>query len=178
MPGMSGCDLLAWVAEHYPEVIRILLTGHASTETAIRAINEGAVYHIFTKPCRDVHLAVAIRKALEQRGLLRENLRLRDVRRSQAAASEQLRQSLEDLVQVVSDGLQKPLQAIADLDLSPPELGAGEASNPDAKALLAGALSTAAEVQRVVTDLLKHCRDQRASTPVDQTGGECLAQST
>jgi two-component system probable response regulator PhcQ len=177
MPGMSGCELLAWVAEHYPEVVRILLTGHASTETAIRAINEGAVYHIFTKPCRDVHLAVAIRKALEQRELLRENLRLRDVRRREAAASEHLLQSLEDLVQVVSDGLWKPLQAMADLDPSADGEGR-KASDPDAKTLLDGALSTSAEVQRVVTDLLKHCRDQRTGTAVNQTGGECLAQST
>ncbi len=39
MPGMSGTDLLARVAKDYPQVMRILLTGHASTETAIRASN-------------------------------------------------------------------------------------------------------------------------------------------
>ncbi|MBN2021696.1 MAG: response regulator [Pirellulales bacterium] len=67
MPGMSGSDLLAWVAEHCSEVRRIVLTGHATAATAIRAINEGAVFRFFTKPCDEVELAIAIREALEQR---------------------------------------------------------------------------------------------------------------
>ena len=79
MPGMSGCDLVAWVARHYPHVVRILLTGHITTDLAIRAINEGAVFQIFTKPCRDVHLAVAIRKAIEQRAIAKEHERLRQM---------------------------------------------------------------------------------------------------
>ena len=65
MPGMSGCDLLAWVAKNCPEVARIVLTGHPTAETAIRAINEGVVYQFFTKPCDPVKLAIAISKALE-----------------------------------------------------------------------------------------------------------------
>jgi len=35
--------------------------------TAPRAINEGAVFRFFVKPCRDFDLAAAIRLALEQR---------------------------------------------------------------------------------------------------------------
>ena len=67
MPGLSGTELLAWVAEHYPEVVRILLTGHASVETAVRAINEATVYKFFVKPCKEFDLAMAIRQALEQK---------------------------------------------------------------------------------------------------------------
>ncbi len=80
MPGMSGTELLAWVAEDYPQVMRILLTGHASTETAIRAINEGEVCQFLTKPCDGSTLAVAIRKALDQKELLSSSpfLRLDD----------------------------------------------------------------------------------------------------
>ena len=66
MPGMCGSDLLAWVAENCPKVMRIVLTGRPTVEAAIRAINEGAVYQFFTKPCNPAVLAVAIRKALEQ----------------------------------------------------------------------------------------------------------------
>jgi DNA-binding NtrC family response regulator len=75
MPGMRGTDLLAWVAEHYPDVIRIMLTGQPSVESAIRAINEGAVYQFFTKPCNPVDLAIAIRKALEHADLAAEGTR-------------------------------------------------------------------------------------------------------
>jgi two-component system probable response regulator PhcQ len=65
MPGMTGSDLMAWVSENCPETKRIVLTGHASTATAIRAINEGGVFRFFTKPCNEVELALAIRQALE-----------------------------------------------------------------------------------------------------------------
>lgn len=67
MPGLSGSDLLTWVAAHCPEVVRIVLTGHPSAETAIRAINEADVFRFFTKPCDTVRLALAIRQAIELR---------------------------------------------------------------------------------------------------------------
>ena len=67
MPGRSGTELLAWAAEYYPDVMRIMLTGVPTVETAVGAINRGAVYQFFTKPCDDVELAVAIRTAMEER---------------------------------------------------------------------------------------------------------------
>lgn len=79
MPGISGTDLLAWVSDNYPDVMRIVLTGHATTETAIRAINEGDVYHFFTKPCDEVKLALTIREALEQKEHAKQNRTLLDL---------------------------------------------------------------------------------------------------
>jgi DNA-binding NtrC family response regulator len=76
MAGMSGGQLLAWVAEHCPEVVRIMLTGQATAATAIRAINAGAVYHFFTKPVSHAHLAITIRRALEHKDLLAKYRRL------------------------------------------------------------------------------------------------------
>ena len=67
MPGTSGMELLTWVSKHFPEVVRILLTGFPSTEIAIRAINESLVFRFFTKPCDPVALALAIHEALQQK---------------------------------------------------------------------------------------------------------------
>lgn len=67
MPGERGTALLAWVAQHFPEVARIVLTGQPTVEAAISAINQAAVFQFFTKPCNEVDLALAIRRALEQR---------------------------------------------------------------------------------------------------------------
>ena len=67
MPGMSGTDLIAWAARNCPRAARIILTGHATADTAIRAINEGSVFRFFTKPCDAVELALTIRRALEQK---------------------------------------------------------------------------------------------------------------
>lgn len=67
MPGERGTVLLAWVAQHFPEVVRIVLTGQPTVEAAISAINQAAVFQFFTKPCNEVELALAIRRALELR---------------------------------------------------------------------------------------------------------------
>lgn len=76
MPGVSGIDLLTWTAEHLPDVVRIMLTGHADTTVAIRAINDAAIYRFFTKPCDHVQLAIAIRKGIEHRAAQAEFRRL------------------------------------------------------------------------------------------------------
>jgi len=67
MPGMSGTEFMAWIVKHCPDIVRMVLTGSDSQETAMRAINEGQVYRFFTKPCDIVELAIAIRTGLEAR---------------------------------------------------------------------------------------------------------------
>ncbi len=110
MPGMSGCDLVAWVAEHYPEVTRIILTGNATVETALRAINEGSVHHFFTKPCSVVQLAITIRKALERKSWLEENQRLTE----SVYAREHLPADLVSSLQKVEDLLGCEGDSLAD----------------------------------------------------------------
>jgi two-component system, probable response regulator PhcQ len=102
MPGMSGSELLAWAAKHYPEVMRIVLTGCAQPEVAIRAINEGAVYHFFQKPCDEVQLAIAIRKALEHKQAIGENRRLLELHAQQTAQLKALNEQLAGLAQTVA----------------------------------------------------------------------------
>jgi DNA-binding NtrC family response regulator len=67
MPGMLGTELLAEVRRQFPDVVPILLTGYGSLEVAQRAVNDGAVYRILTKPCDTAQLAVAIRQALRHK---------------------------------------------------------------------------------------------------------------
>jgi DNA-binding NtrC family response regulator len=73
MPGMCGTRFLSWVADNFPEVMRIILTGQPDVPSALRAINEGQVYRYFTKPCHIVELAVAIRHGLEEKQLRRRS---------------------------------------------------------------------------------------------------------
>jgi DNA-binding NtrC family response regulator len=65
MPGQSGTELLKWVMEHLPRVVRIVLTGQPSADVAIRAINEASVFRFLQKPCHPFDLAMAIREGLE-----------------------------------------------------------------------------------------------------------------
>jgi len=84
MPGMSGAALLALVRMHYPDTIRIMLTGHASLDAAITAINRGEIYRFFVKPWNDNELLFAVQTALEKYNLEAENRRLLSIVRQQA----------------------------------------------------------------------------------------------
>ncbi len=64
MPGMSGSELLAYARKNHPDVLRIMLTGHASVSSAMNAIYEGWVYQYLHKPCNAVDLASAIHNGL------------------------------------------------------------------------------------------------------------------
>ncbi|MFH0945070.1 MAG: response regulator [Planctomycetota bacterium] len=90
MPGMTGAEFLAEVRKRHPLIVRMMLTGHASTEAAIKAINEGEVYRFFTKPCNADELAATIRQALSQYELARRSWSLLREFRSQGKYIEQL----------------------------------------------------------------------------------------
>lgn len=51
MPNMNGAELLGQVRQMQPDTIRVLLTGDADLDSAMRAVNEGYVYRYLTKPC-------------------------------------------------------------------------------------------------------------------------------
>ena len=77
MPGIDGVELLRYVREQAPDTAVILITAHASTDSAIEAVRLGA-YDYVTKPFDIEELKVTVRHALEQQALQRENVLLRD----------------------------------------------------------------------------------------------------
>jgi DNA-binding NtrC family response regulator len=69
MPGMQGTELLTRVRYAYPNVIRIILTGHASVQSAMKAIHEGWIYQYLHKPCHAADLAAVLYTAMLLRSL-------------------------------------------------------------------------------------------------------------
>lgn len=84
MPGMGGAEFLSRVRELYPATIRIILTGYASIDAAMKAVNDGEIYRFFMKPWDDTDLRLAIRSAIEKYDLHRENQRLLGIVQEQA----------------------------------------------------------------------------------------------
>ncbi len=76
LPDIDGIDILKQVKSTSPAVEVILITGHASAETAVRAMKEGAFDYI-TKPLNIDEIRIIIGKAVEKRRLLNENVYLR-----------------------------------------------------------------------------------------------------
>lgn len=64
MPGMSGTDLLAIVAGEFAACGRIILTGHATVDIAVRAVNRARIASLLLKPCDPAVLGDAINKAV------------------------------------------------------------------------------------------------------------------
>jgi DNA-binding NtrC family response regulator len=72
MPEMDGVDFLKVVRERRPHSTRILLTGYADVENAIRAINEAGLYQYLQKPWDNAHLKLVIRNGIERSSLVNE----------------------------------------------------------------------------------------------------------
>jgi two-component system response regulator HydG len=75
MPGLTGLELLREVKSAVPDVDVILLTAFGTVEEAVTAMKDGAV-DFLTKPFQRAQLIRVIRKALERRELIAQNLAL------------------------------------------------------------------------------------------------------
>lgn len=69
MPGMGGAEFLTLVRKLLPSTIRIILTGEASVDAAVLAINEGRVYRYLRKPVHPSELSHTITYGLLERSL-------------------------------------------------------------------------------------------------------------
>jgi two-component system probable response regulator PhcQ len=103
MPGMGGAEFLSRVKDLYPETVRILLTGYASIDAAMKAVNDGEIYRFFMKPWDDMDLRMAIRSAIEKFDLQQENERLLGVVRKQAGELNAIENRYPGITQLEKD---------------------------------------------------------------------------
>lgn len=64
MPRMNGVEFLRRVRELAPETVRVLLTGSADVNAAVRAVNEGNIFRFLLKPCPPESLQEALDEGL------------------------------------------------------------------------------------------------------------------
>ena len=77
LPDVDGMEILELAKEIDPDVAVIVITGHASLEAVVEAVNEGA-YTYFVKPANEDEIKTTIINALRQQRLSHENRRLVD----------------------------------------------------------------------------------------------------
>jgi DNA-binding NtrC family response regulator len=70
MPEMDGVKFLSLVRETQPFASRILLTGYADKQNAIRSINEANLFHYIEKPWDNDALLLVLRNGVERSRLL------------------------------------------------------------------------------------------------------------
>lgn len=103
MPSMSGSEFLSQVRKEHPHAIRMILSGHATLDAAVRAINDGEVYRFLLKPCNPTDLIFTIQHALEQQKLQERSRRLLREYQRQAATLARLYHSGPDLLRLETD---------------------------------------------------------------------------
>jgi DNA-binding NtrC family response regulator len=151
MPGMSGTEFLSQVQEKFSETIRFMLTGNATLETAIDAINKGAITRFFTKPCNPVDLAVTIRQVTDHKVLLDRTKRLLQTSRRQSSVIEQLERRFPGITAVDKDKqgaviLDLPFHELIEAITDQVENGAPPLVRRDG---IAGSVDTDANTRRV-----------------------------
>jgi two-component system, NtrC family, response regulator PilR len=77
MPQVSGVDVLREAKQIDPEIISIVMTAFASTDTAVEALRLGAADYVHKSPSAANELRLRVRKELERKHLQRENVLLK-----------------------------------------------------------------------------------------------------
>lgn len=111
LPDATGLELARKVRERSEHTCVILMTGHASLEMAVKAIQE-AVYDYLIKPVDPSQLKRTIEKAIEKQRLTLENKQLvKDLRQTNETMS-RLDSLKSKMLTVLSHDLRTPLSSI------------------------------------------------------------------
>ena len=94
MPGMDGLALLEKARQESPETARIVLTGYADKDSAVRAINTAGVYQFIEKPWDNDYLLVTVANAVHAVEL---GQKLHATIEELSARNQQLEQALAEL---------------------------------------------------------------------------------
>jgi two-component system nitrogen regulation response regulator NtrX len=76
MPGRDGVEILAEIRQAWPALPVVMMSGHGTIETAVRATQLGA-FDFIEKPLSIEKLLLTLRHALDRSQLVRENQQLR-----------------------------------------------------------------------------------------------------
>ena len=76
MPDMDGMSLLDRIKEHDPNIPVLMITGHASIESAVEAVRKGAQEYI-PKPFSPDQIRFLVERAFERKRLIEQNLYLK-----------------------------------------------------------------------------------------------------
>jgi putative two-component system response regulator len=98
MPEMDGIEFLKAARDIRPGTPRIILTGYADKENAIKGVNEARLFQYVEKPWNNDDLLIVLRSAIDQRKLWKRlQQKISEVSNAQA----ELRSLYDDLVRTL-----------------------------------------------------------------------------
>jgi putative nucleotidyltransferase with HDIG domain len=106
MPGMDGCQLLGEVKRRYPQMVRLILSGHADATSIMRTV--GIAHQYLAKPCESTTLRAAISQTYSLRKLLSSD------RLAQLVGRVDMLPSAPKAFQEILECIQRPTASLAD----------------------------------------------------------------
>lgn len=79
MPRMKGSELIAHIAEEFPDTACALISAFFDREDTVDAINSGNIHGFLTKPWTEVSLNLVVRNCLKYRCLSEEHFDLKNL---------------------------------------------------------------------------------------------------
>lgn len=188
MPGLDGIEFLAAARRIDPDLIAIMMTGHGTIDSAVKAMQAGALDYI-QKPFRLKAMLPVLKRGLEIRHLRTENSELRKAQETilrlneslEARVRERTRElelanaelatanrDLESFSYSVSHDLRAPLRTLRGFcQIFAADYG--RAIPPDGRSLLDRMQESGARMSQLIEDLLAFSRLSRqplAKSPV------------
>lgn len=179
MPGMDGIELITAALAVDADIAGIVMTGHATIDTAVKAMKAGACDYI-VKPFRMNQLLPVIARALESRRLKRLNKELEQRIRERTRELEVANRDLEAFAYSVSHDLRAPLRVIQGFCEMFLEDHAASVP-PEGLKLLGNVVSGTENLSELIEALLKFARCGREPLSVRRVSmralvGEVLAE--
>jgi len=109
---MEGVELLVPLKKMYPNMVMIIITGYASLETAIRALNEGAAAYI-TKPLNMDEVLATVKEGLEKQRLVMENEKLYQEAQRELAERKRAEREIQHNLEKVRKAMEGTIRAMA-----------------------------------------------------------------
>ncbi len=148
MPNMVGTELMQRGREILPDLIVIAITAHATVETAIQALKQGA-YDYIIKPFEPEYIIPVIERGLEKLRLRQKNAELEEITKK----LQEVEQMKSDLLDTITHEFSTPIaiiKAYIDMFLD----GHFDTSNPRHVDSLRSIRSAVIRLERLVMNLL------------------------
>jgi len=76
MPFKTGVQLMEYVRDRYPNIVRILVTAYTDLDAAIKSVNDGGAFRYLTKPVNEAEMHGALLRAIDYHQALSDRDRL------------------------------------------------------------------------------------------------------
>ena len=151
--GISGVELLSRLKAEQPDLVVVMMTAHADTQTAINALRKGA-YDYCDKNCDPDELIAALDRAFERQRLEAENRAAYETLRAAKDAAEAASRAKTEFLANVSHELRTPLNAIIGFSELMLNGARGPIGNADYRGYLKDIFDAGTDLLRLINEIL------------------------